>query len=123
MLSICRLIFGTGETMVLNSGFYVAKGITELDYKGVYVGYLIKKCRYCPKIVTADLIDTHFQDKEVGEVGMIEARTQENNPFLILCMKDPDYVINIMESWTTLDELEGANTRRVQQARITLTDL
>ena len=27
-------------------------------------------------------------------------------------MKEPDYVINTMVSWTTLDELEGANTRR-----------
>ena len=27
-------------------------------------------------------------------------------------MKEPDYVINTMVSWTTLDELEGANTRK-----------
>ena len=41
---------------------------------------------------------------------MIEARTQDNNSFIILCMKEPYYVMNIMESWMTLDELEGAKT-------------
>ena len=43
---------------------------------------------------------------------MIEAITQDNKLFQIFFMKDTDYVINIMESWTTLDELEGAKTRR-----------
>ena len=37
---------------------------------------LIKKRRCCPKIVPGDLIDTHFEDKGVGDVGMIEARTE-----------------------------------------------
>ena len=41
---------------------------------------------------------------------MIEAITQDNKLFQIFFMKDTDYVINIMESWTTLDELEGAKT-------------
>ena len=27
-------------------------------------------------------------------------------------MKEPDYVMKIMASWMTLDELEGARTRR-----------
>ena len=27
-------------------------------------------------------------------------------------MKDPDYMVNIMISWMTLDELEGENTRK-----------
>ena len=43
---------------------------------------------------------------------MIEARTRYNKPFRIFCMKEPDYVMNIMVSWMTLDELEGAKTRR-----------
>ena len=43
---------------------------------------------------------------------MIEARTEDNNLFKIFCMKEPDYVMNIMASWMTLDELEGASPRR-----------
>ena len=43
---------------------------------------------------------------------MIEARTDYNNLINIFCMKYPDYVMNIMASWMTLDKLEGASTRR-----------
>ena len=48
--------------MVLGSVFCVAKGITELEAKGVYVAALIKKRHYCPKGVPGDLIDTRFED-------------------------------------------------------------
>ena len=34
-----------------------------------------------------DLIDTHFEDKEVVNVGIIEARTEDNEFFKILSMK------------------------------------
>ena len=43
---------------------------------------------------------------------MLAAKTQDNNPFQIFCMKDPYYVVNVMASWMTLDELEGTKTRR-----------
>ena len=43
---------------------------------------------------------------------MIQARTQYNKLFLILYMKDPDYVTKIMASWMTLDELQVTKTRR-----------
>ena len=43
---------------------------------------------------------------------MLEARTQENKPFRIFCMKEPDYVMNIMASWMTLDEVQSTKTRR-----------
>ena len=70
----------------------------------VYAGALTKKRRHCPKGVTGDLTDTHFQYNEVSDVGMIEARTQKNKFFQIFCMKDLNYVTNIMASWMTLDE-------------------
>ena len=43
---------------------------------------------------------------------MIEAITQENKPFRIICIKEPDYVMKIMASWMILDELEDAKTSR-----------
>ena len=39
---------------------------------------------------------------------MIEAKTQDNKSFIIFCMKEPYYAMNIMASWMTLDELGGA---------------
>ena len=47
---------------------FFAKGITELKAKVVYALYLIKKRRYWPKGVPGDLIDTNFEDNEVGDV-------------------------------------------------------
>ena len=42
----------------------------------------------------------------------MKTRTEDNKLFKIFCMKDPDYVMKIISSWMTLDELEGASTRR-----------
>ena len=91
---------------------FFAKGITDLEAKGMYAGALIKKRCYWPKGFPGDLIDAHFEDKEVNDVGMIEARNQDNKSFRIFCIKYTDYVMNIMASWLTLHELEGAKTRR-----------
>ena len=52
--------------MILESGFCVLEGLIELRKVGVFVGALIKKQRYWPKHIKGDMIDTHFQDKEVG---------------------------------------------------------
>ena len=68
MLRMCKPIFGSRKAVVLDSGFCVAKGITDLEAKVVYAAYLIKKWCYCPKGFPGDLIDTQFEDKEVGDV-------------------------------------------------------
>ena len=44
-----------------------------------------KRC-YWPKLFPGDLIDTHFEDKEVSDVGIIEARTEDNKLFKIIFM-------------------------------------
>ena len=109
---MCRPKLGQGKDVVLDVGFCVAKGITDLEAKVIYVAALIKKRRYLPRAVPGYLIDTHFEDKEVGDFGMIEARYEGNKLFKIFCMKEPDYVMKIMVIWMTLDELEGESTRR-----------
>ena len=81
MLRMCRPIFGSEKDVVLDSGFFVAKGITELKAKGVHAASLIKKRHYWTKGVPGDLIDTHFEDKEVGDLGMIMAITEDNTMF------------------------------------------
>jgi hypothetical protein len=115
MLRMCEPIFSTGKCVVLDSGFCVAKGITALHNHGVYAGALIKKRKYWPKAVPGDAIDRYFRDKNVGDVAMLDAMTEagpDGKPFRIFCFKEPDYVMKIMASWMTLEELEGANTRR-----------
>ena len=112
MSRMCRPIFGSGKAVLLDSGFCVATSITEIEAKGVYAGSLINKRLYWPEGVPGDLIDTHFEDKEVGDVGMIESRTEDRKLFIIFCMKLPDYVMKIMASWMTLDELEGVRSRQ-----------
>jgi hypothetical protein len=101
---------------VLDSGFCVSKGITALEAKGVYAGALIKKRKYWPtKGVPGGVIDRHFANKEVGNVDMVEVMTEEGpqgRPFKIFCFKEPDYVMKIMATWMTLDELPGADTRQ-----------
>ena len=42
---------------------------------------LINKRCYLPKGVPGDITDANFKYKEVGDVEIFEARTQENKPF------------------------------------------
>ena len=73
---MCKTIFVIGNAVVLYSGFSLIKDVTNLEAKGVYVGYLFKKRGYWLKEVPEDLIDTHFKDKEVRDDGMIDSIIQ-----------------------------------------------
>ena len=53
----------------------------------------------------------------MGYVDTLEAYTEESNQFRIFCFKETDYVTKIMESWKTLDDLEGANKNRNYRGR------
>ena len=87
---------------------------------GVYAAVLIKKQKYWPKGVPGDAIDEYLADKDVTHVDMLEAITEEvpeGKAFKIFCFKDPKYVVNIMATWMTLEELDGADTRRKYKGR------
>ena len=73
--------------------FFPPEGITELEAKCVYASALIKKWNNWPKGFTDDLVDTHFEDKEVHNVVMIEVRIEGNKSFKIFCMKEPNYAM------------------------------
>ena len=81
MLRMCRPIFVSGNDVVLDSGFNVAKGITYIEAKSVYLEALIKKRRYWPKGVLGDLIEVHFEYKNVGDILIIELIIEDNNLF------------------------------------------
>ena len=87
MLRMCRPIFTSVKAVVFDSGFCVDKVITDLKAKGVYGVALIKKRRFWPKGVPSDLLDTHFEDTEVGDVGIVKTRTEDIRLFKIFCMK------------------------------------
>ena len=55
-----RPIFISGKDVVLDSGFFVVKGITDIESKGVYAAVMIQKRCYSPKRVHGGLTDTHF---------------------------------------------------------------
>ena len=65
----------------------------------MYASALIKKQRYWSKLVTGELIDTHFEDKDIGDIGMLETITQDNKLFKIFCIKEPYSVMKIMAIW------------------------
>ena len=51
----------------------------------------------------------------MGAVDCLEMKTYEGKSFKIHCMKEPYYVMKLMESWMTLNNLEGANTKRYRK--------
>ena len=65
---------------------FLAKGIIELETRGAYAGALIKKRRYLPKNVPGDSIDSHFVDKDVGYVDMLESKIDERKTFRIFAL-------------------------------------
>ena len=70
-----------------------------------------KKHQYWTESFQVDLIDRHFSDKGVEDVEILEDATEDGHPLRILCLKETDYVMKVMASWITLDELEGGNTK------------
>ena len=52
------------------------------------------------------MIDTHFQDKEVGEIYSWNGNL-EDTPYDVFCLKEPDYVMKIMATYGELTFPEG----------------
>jgi len=112
MLCMTQPIWEAGKAIVLDSGFCVANGITELKKRGVYAAALIKKRRYWPAGVPGDIIDAYFADKEEGYAATCDAIAPNGGPFFIHCFKEPNYVMKIMATWMTLDEFGGGTKRK-----------
>ena len=98
MLRVCRPIFVTGKSVVLDSEFCGDKGIKNIESKGVYAEDLTKKRCYWLEVVPGEIIDANFQDQDFRDVGIIKTITQENKTFRIFSMKDMDYAMKIMSS-------------------------
>ena len=120
MLRMCEPIFSTGKCVVVESGFFVSKWNTYLLGFGVYTVALIKKRKYWPKGVPGDAIDQYFSDNDVTYVDILDAITEEGpevKSFKISCFNELEYVMKIMATWMTLEELDGLDTSREYKGR------
>ena len=118
LLRLTRSIWHTSRLVILDSGFCVLKGIVELRKKGVFASALIKKRRYWPKFIPGDDFIAHFEVKEVGEADAIKG-TLDNVPFHVFCMKEPDYVMQLMSTYGTLERMGMDRMRRFGNGQLT----
>ena len=110
LLHLMKSQFGTGKTVVLDSGFCVLQGLVELKKNGMYAHAFIKKRRYWPKHVPGDAVMEHFNNKEVGERDAIHGEL-DGLRFYLYGMKEPDYIMQIMSTYRTLHE-KGPEKKR-----------
>ena len=102
LLHLTKPVWGTGKLVVLDSDFCVLQGLVELKKKGVYA-QPDQKRRYWLKHVPGDDIIAHFTEKKVGETDAIHGEL-DGIPFYLYGMKEPDYVMQIMAIYRTLEE-------------------
>ena len=119
LLHLMKSQFGTGKTVVLNSGFCVLQGLVELKKNDIYAHDLIKKRRYWPKHFTGDAIIKHLNNKEVGETDAIQGEL-DGVWFYLYGMKEPNYIMQIMLTYRTLHEkgLEKKDTSPSMEKRL-----
>ena len=97
-LRLTKPIHGTGNVVVMDSGFCVLKAIIELRKAGVFSSALIKKRRYWPRYIKGQEIKDHFAAKEPGAFDAMKGK-MENIDFYVYGMKEPDYVLLFMTSY------------------------
>ena len=106
------------EDVMMYSGLCVTKGLVELRKKGVFGAALIKKRIYWPANIKGDAIDAHFASEEVENVDA--AKKQEDGvAYHVFCMKYPDYVMNIMTKYGTLEPIDKRTRRKFKCGGVT----
>ena len=111
MIRMTKLLWGSGKVVVMDSGFCVLRGIVALAKKGVFGHALIKKRKHWPAGIPGDNIKAHFDGKPVGSVDALKG-TLDGVPFHVFCMKEPDYVMQIMSTYGTLETADGKESSR-----------
>jgi len=108
LLRMLQSYFHTARYIVLDSGFCVLKGITELRKYGLFGCALIKKRRYWPAGVPGDAMQNFFDEDgvDVGDCHAI-AGTQDGILYNLWGMKEPDYVMRMMATGGPLTAFES----------------
>ena len=104
LLQILEPIFGRRSIVVLDSGFCVLKDIVELKKRGVYASALTRKRCYWPKYIKGDDIKSHFDGKDVGDCDAWKGQMDEVD-FHVNAMKEPEYVMSIMSTYGTNQQM------------------
>ena len=73
LLRCTKPLHGTRNIAVLDSGFYVLKGVVELKKRGVFAVVLIKKRRYWPKYKPGEDIKNYFVELNVGMGNLMQS--------------------------------------------------
>ena len=97
-LCLTKSIHGTGNVVVMDSGFCVLKAIVTLKNNGVFSSALIKKRRYWPKYVKGNEAKEHFADEIVCHFYAKKVELDQC-PFYTYGMKEPDYVLLFMTTF------------------------
>ena len=77
-------------------------GTNRIKEEGSLCSCPHKKRRYWPKHVPGDNVITHFTRKQVGDADAIHGDL-DGIPFHIFAMKEPDYMMQIMSTYGTLE--------------------
>ena len=73
---------------------------------GVFAGALIKKRKYWPKWIDSDAIGKRMEDRAVGKCASFRGELNSID-YDIFCMKEPEYVMKIMSTYSGLIEKPG----------------
>ena len=106
LLRLCKPLYATGCVVVLDSGFCVLRGLTELLKKGVFASAVIKKRRYWPRYVDGDAIESRMEGKAIGACDALHG-TLDGTGYVLFAMKEPDYTMKIMSTYGGLIVKDG----------------
>ena len=98
LLRLCKPLFATGKLVVLDSGFCVLDALLTLKQYGVFASAVIKKRRYWPKNIPAEVIKKYFEDKAVGDCHRLPGE-REGIKFDVFAHKEPDYITMFMSTY------------------------
>ena len=102
----------SGLVVICDSGFCILKAFATCKEVGRFESALIKKCHYWSKHVKGVEIMEHLSDKEIGYVDTIQCKLDGQDLYIMGC-KEPDYVLMIITSFGTLNQISSMNTRQV----------
>ena len=72
MVRMIKPLWGTGRAVVMEIGFYVLELLISMVEKVFLGSALINKRRYWPKGVPAEWILRYTQNKEIGDVDVVQ---------------------------------------------------
>ena len=114
IMRFTRPIWNCAKVVIMDSGFCVTKGLVEIWNKGIFGAALIEKRRYCPANIKGGSINDHFDSKEVVNVDAVN-QMEYGMSYHLFCMKDPDYVINLMTTYGILEPTDKRTRRKFKR--------